>query len=197
MGGVGGFGIARGLDLVPLPAGVENWWEGKQRWEACRLSCVARRGSCWSASGPCSWGGQLLSLCEGHTKHCGCLAAEWNCWPHLPSPTHSAPDFPGAGTESWQAVISRKRIGSRDTWRRKASGRRGGPFPSSAGKAGREGGAGAVCMAQGVCSETPRSTAAGVAPRSPFSRQKASLGQGCSGVLASVGWARTWSTEEH
>lgn len=27
-----GFGIARGLDLVPLPAGVEDRWEGKQGW---------------------------------------------------------------------------------------------------------------------------------------------------------------------
>lgn len=91
--------------------------------------CVARRGRCWLASGPCSWGGQLLSLCRGHTKHCGCLAAEWNCWPHLLSPTHGAPDFPGAGAESWQAVISRKRMGPRDTWRRKASGRKAGPLP--------------------------------------------------------------------
>lgn len=35
--------------------------EDGETWEACPLSCVACRGRCWLASGPCSWVGQLLS----------------------------------------------------------------------------------------------------------------------------------------
>lgn len=169
--------------------------EGGGAWVAVGMGgppCVFHRGRCWLTSGLCAYCGQLLNL-HGAYQTLWAFGSQAELLAPSPLP-HPHPRLPlGAGTEVWQALIPRKRMGPRDTWRRKASGRRGGPFPSSAGRTGGEEGASTGPRAQDALWETSCSAQAGVTPRRPSPGRRPPQGQGCSGVLASAGQARTES----
>lgn len=93
-----------------------------------------------------------------------------------PSPltAHRAPDFLGAGAETWQAVTPGGGWGP-GTLEEEGLGEESGPFASSAGKAGREGGAGAV-RGSGCVLRGPWSAQSGEAPGALPPRTKAALG---------------------